>query len=107
MGSDHSTRPRETAAVGAPRPQTASTRAWRSMAWEMARRTRTSVKGGISVRMLITPPRLRQEILVHQVGVTLLERLQVLLAYGPIDPRATVDLAGAVHCQTCRFVRDD
>ena len=54
MGSDHSTRPRETAAVGAPRPQTASMRAWRSMAWEMARRTRTSLKGGISVRMLIT-----------------------------------------------------
>src|SRR5215467_12609385 len=55
MGSVHSTRPRATAAVGAPRPQTASIRAWRSMACEMARRTRTSLKGGRSVRMLSTP----------------------------------------------------
>ena len=56
MGSDHSARPRETAGVGSPRPQTASMRAWRSMACEMARRTRTSLKGGISVRMVITCP---------------------------------------------------
>ena len=39
--------------------------------------------------------------------MTLLERLQVLLAHGPIDPRATVQLPGAVHRQAGRFVVDD
>src|SRR5262245_14151570 len=39
--------------------------------------------------------------------MALLERLQVLLAHGPIDSRSTVELAGAVHRQPRRFVRDD
>ena len=39
--------------------------------------------------------------------MTLLERLQILLPHGPIDPRATVDLPGAIHRQAGRFVRDD
>src|SRR5690349_2084712 len=39
--------------------------------------------------------------------MTLRERLQVLLAHGPIDPRATVELPGAVHGQASRFVRND
>ena len=40
-----------------------------------------------------------QKILIDQVGVTLLERLQILLPHPPRACRAQVDLAGTVHRQ--------
>ena len=50
---------------------------------------------------------LGQEILVDQVGVTLLERCEILLAHQPIGRRATVELPGAIQRQARRGVRDD
>jgi hypothetical protein len=48
-----------------------------------------------------------QHIPIDQVGMTPLEGVQVLLAHAPLMLRATVDLAGAIHRQAGRFVRDD
>ena len=41
------------------------------------------------------------------MGVTLLHGVEILLPHGPIDLRAKVELAGAIHGQAGRFVRDD
>src|SRR2546430_2459048 len=54
MGRDHSVAPRAMAGVGSPRIQTASMIPCRSIAMEMARRTRTSLKSSRSVRMYRT-----------------------------------------------------
>src|SRR5262245_34605550 len=45
------------------------------------------------------PGHVGQEVLVHQVGMALLEGVQILLAYTPITAWTTVDLPGAVHRQ--------
>src|SRR4030095_11666778 len=101
MGRDHSVAPRAMAGVGSPRMYTASMIPCRSIAMEMARRTRTSLKGGITVHI-------RQEVLVHQVGMALLEGFQILLAYTPrAPPWATVDLPRAVHGQAGRGIIED
>ena len=74
----------------------------------MARRTRTSLKGGmIGAHVDDARSRVEQEILVHQVGMALLERLQILLAHGPLGRRAAVELPGAVHGQAGRGVLED
>src|SRR5215472_2969291 len=44
------------------------------------------------------------KILVAQVGMALLERLEIGLAYPPPRPGAGVELAGPIHRQPSRFV---
>src|SRR5262249_44651239 len=48
-----------------------------------------------------------QVILVHQVWLALLERLQILLTHTPPVPWPAVDLPGAVHRQAGRLVFED
>ncbi len=45
--------------------------------------------------------------MIDQVGMTLLHRLEILLPHSPIDLRAKVELAGAIHRQAGRFVWND
>src|SRR5206468_4227792 len=48
-----------------------------------------------------------QEVLVEQMAMGLLDRLQILLPYAPPVPGAAINLPGPVHGQTSRFVLKD
>ena len=76
------------------------------MAWEIARRTHI-VEGRHIGTHEDRARDVGQEILVCEVRMTLLKRLQILLPHTPPVPWPTVDLPGTIHRQARRFILED